>query len=368
VPASTGHNASRVAISPDGKVFWSIGDIAKSQNAQDTSSLNGKIVRLNMDGSVPGDNPFPGSPVWSMGHRNVQGLVFTPDGILFSSEHGDATDDEINIMVKGGNYGWPEVTGYCDLPAEKKYGDSMHIIQPIIAWTPTIAPSGIDYYHSDKIPEWNSSILLATLKGVSLRVLKLDNKKEAIRSETVYFKDQFGRLRDICISPDGDIYISTSNRDWNPLGKPKPHDDRIIRIAKISDLDNLSQVDINHPTPASAVTASPLTTSSNGATLYQNYCASCHKSDGNGVPGTFPALNNNPLIAGEKDRLIAIALKGEAAISVKNNNRSGEGMPAFDFLSDRQIADILTYIRTSWSNHADSISAAEVKITRQKIK
>jgi glucose/arabinose dehydrogenase/cytochrome c5 len=364
VPASTGHNGSRVAISADGKVFWSIGDIAKSQNAQDTSSLNGKIVRLNMDGSIPEDNPFQGSPVWSLGHRNIQGLAFTPDGTLFSSEHGDATDDEINIIMKGRNYGWPEVRGYCDLPAEKRYFDSIHTIQPVKAWTPTIAPSGIGYYHSDKIPEWNNAILVATLKGVSLRVLKLNHKKDAVLSGTVYFKGLFGRLRDICVSPEGDIYLSTSNRDWNPLGKPKPHDDRIVRIARVSNLDNLSQVNLNHPTPSQATVASP-TGITNGATLYQSYCASCHKSDGNGIPGTFPALHKSSFVLGRKEYLISIILNGEAAIGAKSKNQAGESMPAFNFLSDNQIAGILTYIRSSWGNHADSVSAAEVNTVRK---
>ncbi len=147
IPASTGHNGSRVAISPDGKVFWATGDAAKNPNAQDITSLNGKTLRLNMDGTIPADNPIPGSPVWSRGHRNIQGLVFTPDGILFSSEHGDATDDEINIIKESGNYGWRKVQGYCDLPEEKAYCDSTLIIEPTRAWTPTIAPSGIDYYH-----------------------------------------------------------------------------------------------------------------------------------------------------------------------------------------------------------------------------
>ena len=104
IPAGPGHNGSRVAVSPDGKIFWATGDAQGDKNAQNILSPNGKILRLNMDGTIPKDNPYPGSPV-GQGHRNPEGLVFTPGGILFESENGDATDDEINIIQKGDNYG-----------------------------------------------------------------------------------------------------------------------------------------------------------------------------------------------------------------------------------------------------------------------
>ncbi|MEO5650283.1 MAG: PQQ-dependent sugar dehydrogenase [Ginsengibacter sp.] len=360
-----GHNGSRVAVSPDGKVFWSTGDATRDKNAQDILSLNGKILRLNIDGSIPIDNPYPGSPVWSFGHRNSQGLVFTPEGILFNSEHGDATDDEVNLIQKSRNYGWPNVEGYCNTPDEKAYCDSTGIAEPIKAWTPCIAPSGIDYYHSAKIPEWNNSILLVTLKGSSFRVLKLNKQGNSIISEKIYFQNQFGRLRDICVSPTGDIYISTSNRDWNPLGVPKKNDDRIIRIGKISEVDNLSQVNINDVADAASGRVSLPESSSPGNTIYTNYCASCHKKDGSGVAGTFPALRNNQYVTGEKRLLTKIVLKGSVALPIKNQYEKSEKMPAFNFLNDQQIADVLTYIRQTWGNHADSISNEEVKKTRK---
>jgi len=370
IPANVGHNGSRIAISPDGKVFWATGDAAKNNNAQDLSSLNGKVLRLNMDGSIPNDNPFPGSPVWSRGHRNMQGLVFTPKGILFSSEHGDATDDELNIIQKGGNYGWFNVAGYCDLTDERAYCDSTPIIEPVKAWTPTIAPSGIDYYHSGKIPEWNNVILMATLKATSFRVLHLNKEENAVISEKIYFQNQFGRLRDICISPAGDIYISTSNHDWNPLGVPKQHDDRIIRIAKMSDLDNLSQVNlINDSTDyASGVTSSPAPLFG-GAAIYASYCASCHKQNGSGEAGTFPALIKNRKVTGDKKILTTIVLKGATAVpaNVRNQYDKGEKMPAFNFLNDQQISEVLTYIRNSWGNHADSMSVPQIKKIRKQL-
>lgn len=361
IPGNTHHNGSRIVVSPDGKVFWSTGDMGNSRHAQDTSFLEGKILRLNMDGSIPKDNPFPNNPVWAMGFRAPEGLAITPDGILFCSSNGPATDDEINEIKKGGRYKWPLLT-------EREDGNGKHIIPPMKDWTPTIAPSGIAYYHSDKIPEWNNSILVATLKGSSLRVLKLNDQKDAVLSEKIFFKDKFGRLRDVCVSPSGDVYISTTNRDWKQAGKGGSDDDRIIRIAKINKAtDNLAQVDINNPIPEQDVASEPVELRGDGKSLYQSYCSSCHRMDGNGVAGTFPALNASQVVTGGKERLIAILLKGDAAIT-KKVSRSGEKMPAFNFLKDQQVADILTYIRTSWENQSDSVSIDKVKSIRKELK
>lgn len=378
VPANNpgGHNGSRVVISPDDKVFWATGDAGQSENAQNISSLNGKILRLNMDGSIPKDNPIPGSPIWSLGYRNIQGLTFTPDGMLFSSEHGDATDDELNLIVKGANYGYPEIEGYCDSSDEQRFCDSIHTIEPLKVWTPTIAPSGMDYYHSEKIPKWYNAILLTTLKGislglgVSLKVLKFNPKKDSILTETTCFKGVLGRLRAVCVSPEGDVYVSTSNRDWNPLGNPASHDDRIIRIAKISDLDNVSQVDINNPMSASSILVSSLSTGAlNGKAVYQEYCSSCHKSNGNGVNKMFPPLDNSRIVTGERSRLITIILKGDIAIKDAEKSRWSEGgMPSFGSLDDDKITDIVNYIRTSWHNDSDSTNVTEVKTIRKKLK
>lgn len=121
IPGNTYHNGCRVIISPDMKIFLTTGDSGHPGFAQMPGHLNGKILRLNLDGSIPCDNPFKGSPVWTIGHRNAEGLAFAPNGILYSSENGDASDDEINIIVKGRNYGWPNVEGFCNLPKEKAF-------------------------------------------------------------------------------------------------------------------------------------------------------------------------------------------------------------------------------------------------------
>ncbi len=236
IPAATNHDGSRLVISKDLKLYMTTGDAADTDLPQNSSSLAGKILRFNLDGTIPANNPNPNSYIWSKGHRNPQGLVFSADGnTLYSSEHGPSTDDELNIIKKSSNYGWPEVHGYCDLPSEMSFCADSNVVEPIMAWTPTLAVAGIDYYRYAKIPEWQNSILLTTLKEDDLRVLKLNDAGDSIISEEIYFNNWFGRLRDICISPSGDVYIATSNRDGRAnSGFPMPQDDRIIKISGIT--------------------------------------------------------------------------------------------------------------------------------------
>ena len=229
IPGKYNHIGSRLIILQDRTILMSTGDAANSGLSQDTSSLAGKFLRLNLDGSVPDDNPFPGSYIWSIGHRNPQGLVQTPNGILYSSEHGPSNDDELNILAMSGNYGWPDVMGFCDLPAEQTYCTDNNIVEPIIAWTPTLAVCGLDYYDHDAIPEWKNSLLLVSLKESDFRVLKLNEPGDSILSEDIYFDREYGRLRDICISPKGEIFFSTSNHDGR--GNPVETDDRIIKVS-----------------------------------------------------------------------------------------------------------------------------------------
>lgn len=203
------HNGCRLLIVGD-KLFISTGDATVTANAQNLQSVNGKILRINLDGTIPADNPVSGNAVWSWGHRNPEGLVFA-NGMLYSSEHGPSNDDEINIIRKGRNYGWPNVEGFCNLAAEQVFCNDSNVAEPLIAWTPTIAPSGMDYYNAAMFPGLQGSLLLATLKDQHLYQLKLNAAKDSIISATVVNGVNFGRLRDVCISPSGKIYISTSN-------------------------------------------------------------------------------------------------------------------------------------------------------------
>lgn len=209
IAASSIHNGSRLLIVND-KLLITTGDANNQPLAQNEASPNGKILRLNLDGSIPADNPVAGNPYWSMGHRNPQGLVFA-NNILYSSEHGPTTDDEINIIEKGRNYGWPAVHGFCNEPGEQSACLSDNVAQPVTAWTPTIATCGLDYYNHDEIPQWENSLLMATLKNQRLYQLKLGNDLTSINNTNEYFSNKYGRLRDICISPGGKVYICTSN-------------------------------------------------------------------------------------------------------------------------------------------------------------
>ena len=226
IPAATIHNGSRIRIVNESngvKIYFSTGDAANSALSQDVNSRNGKVLRLNADGSIPADNPIAGNPLWSYGHRNPQGLVFV-NNKLYESEHGPTIEDEVNIIEKGRNYGWPTVDGPCD-GSETSFCTANNIKEPI--WSSggnTIAVCGIDYYNSDKIPEWKNSILMTTLKDASLRQLKLSTDGNSVTSTAIFFKNEYGRLRDICVSPSGIVYICTSNGGNN---------DKIIEIPKL---------------------------------------------------------------------------------------------------------------------------------------
>jgi glucose/arabinose dehydrogenase len=219
IAAANIHNGCRLLITGD-KLFVSTGDAANQSLPQNTSSVNGKILRLNLDGSIPSDNPMAGNPVWSYGHRNAQGLVFA-NNLLYSSEHGPNSDDEINIIEKGRNYGWPDVKGFCD-GGEQSFCSSHNVLEPLKAWTPTIAVSGMDYYDKDLLPQWKHSLLVTTLKNSRLMQLKLNGTHNAITETNEFFTNKYGRMRDVCISPDGKVYICTGNGN----------NDKIVEISK----------------------------------------------------------------------------------------------------------------------------------------
>ncbi len=210
IKASYVHNGCRLLITADRKLLVSTGDASDQSLPQDKNAVNGKILRLNLDGTIPTDNPFAGNPVWSYGHRNAQGMVFVKDR-LYISEHGPDKDDEVSIVTKGGNYGWPDVKGFCNEPGEKKFCSSNGVKEPVYAWTPTIAVCGIDYYNSDLIPGWKNSLLMATLKNERLYQLQLDETYTTIKATFTFLDEKYGRLRDVCVSPDGHVYVCTSN-------------------------------------------------------------------------------------------------------------------------------------------------------------
>ncbi len=205
LPGAKWHNGCRVRLSPDGHLFASMGDATKAGAAQNPTRMHGKIFRLNRDGSIPADNPFPKSPVWSYGHRNPQGLAFRPgDGALWETEHGPDTQDELNRIEKGGNYGWP----YCRGTDPCKIAD-YHPAKAEFEHDRTIAISDLLFYRGDAFPDWKGDILFVSLKTGRLYRVTLDGDKVA-RTDILIDGD-FGRLRDIAEGPDGSLYLSTDN-------------------------------------------------------------------------------------------------------------------------------------------------------------
>lgn len=228
IQGNTTHDGSRIIILPDLTILMSTGDAQNQAASQDIDALTGKFLRMNMDGTVPADNPIPGSLTYSYGHRNAQGLVMASNGIIYSSEHGPTNDDEFNIILPNRNYGWPTVQGFCNTPSEMNFCNMNDVVEPLAAWTPTLAVSGIDYFDHESIPEWQNSVLMCNLKARDLRLLRLNETGDEVIEEVVYLDEVYGRFRDICIAPDGRIFLSTSNQD--AYGTPTAGDDKIIQL------------------------------------------------------------------------------------------------------------------------------------------
>ncbi len=233
IEGSNIHDGCRLIISPKRKLYISTGDAGqKNTFPQDKQRPNGKILRFNLDGSIPASNPLANNSLWSYGHRNPQGLIMA-NGKLYSSEHGPDTADELNLIKKNRNYGWPAVKGFCDNGNEQGFCQNNNVVEPLKAWTPTEAVCGIDYYGANKISGWNNSILMASLgfsqnDGRILFQMKLNEAGTAVVATNRYLENRFGRLRDVMVGPNGNVYVATSNRDGR--GRPEGLDDRIVKL------------------------------------------------------------------------------------------------------------------------------------------
>lgn len=224
LPAATNHAGCRIKFGPDKKLYITTGDATDKNIAQDKNSLGGKILRLNSDGSIPADNPFPNSPIYSLGHRNPQGIAWHPEtGQLFATEHGPsgfdgpAGGDEINMIEKGQNYGWPIVSH------DKSQAG---LVDPLITFTPAVAPASAMFYSGNVFPQWKNHFFFGGLRGQGLFRVEIEDGKVA-RYEKLPEVD-FGRIREVVEGPDGYIYFSTSNQDGR--GTVRAGDDKIYRI------------------------------------------------------------------------------------------------------------------------------------------
>lgn len=225
IPAAQYHAGCRIRIGPDNKLYVSTGDALQKNSAQDVKSLAGKILRINLDGSIPSDNPFPNSYVYSYGHRNIQGFDWHPiTGEMYATEHGPSVfdgppgGDEVNHIKKGANYGWPVVS-------HERTQNGME--DPLIVFTPAVAPASGSFYSGRLFPQFTHVFLFGGLRGEGIYGVTLDDNKKASYQKLAI---DVGRVREVVEGPDGRIYFSTSNTDGR--GNLRTGDDHIYVITK----------------------------------------------------------------------------------------------------------------------------------------
>ena len=210
IPRGFIHDGGRLAFGPDGYLYVSTGETGNGPLAQRKDSPAGKILRITQDGKPAPGNPDPGSPVWTLGHRNVQGLAFDDAGQLWASEFGQDRWDELNLIEKGTNYGWPEVEGKGDLPQFQN---------PQVVWrTSEASPSGLAFL--------DGRLWLASLRGERLWRIDVDGRRAEHPAD--FFVGKYGRMRTVAVAPDGNLWVTTSNRDGR--GHPATGDDRILLV------------------------------------------------------------------------------------------------------------------------------------------
>jgi len=210
IPVGGIHDGGRLAFGPDGYLYASTGETGEGALAQDKGTLAGKILRITADGDPAPGNPFAGSPIWSYGHRNVQGLAFDDADRLWASEFGDQTYDELNLIRPGDNYGWPIVEGR---------GGRKGLVDPQVVWETDVAsPSGLAFL--------DGHLWLAALRGE--RLWRVDVHGDHASHPVDYFVGEYGRMRTVVVTPEGRLWVTTSNRDGR--GDPGPDDDRILLI------------------------------------------------------------------------------------------------------------------------------------------
>lgn len=231
IPAAQYHAGCRLGFGPDGKLYITTGDARQPAAAQELDSLAGKILRINADGSIPADNPFADSPVYSYGHRNPQGIAWQPGtGFMYATEHGPSgTDgpeggDEINLIKAGANYGWPLVSHDATLEGTES---------PLIQFTPAVAPAAAMFYSSDVLPMFTGKFFFGALRGEGVVMVNISSDDPESIEDVQWIVSDVGRVREVIESPDGLIYFTTSNQDGR--GTYRSGGDKIYRIVPVYD-------------------------------------------------------------------------------------------------------------------------------------
>jgi quinoprotein glucose dehydrogenase len=238
IPSARIHNGGRLRFGPDGMLYISTGDTSEPMRSQDRGDLAGSILRLAPDGTIPADNPWPGSPIWAYGIRSTHGLAFRPaDGALFAADNGPSGEwrnptigarDEVNIIRRGGNYGWPRAVGAPGLA---------DFVDPIVSWMPAAAPGDLIFYDQTLMPDLRGDLFYSSLSAQALIRIRLEDEAEPNRVTAIerWFHtgeqggSSYGRLRGMAVGPDGALYIGTGNLDGR--APRREGDDRVLRIA-----------------------------------------------------------------------------------------------------------------------------------------
>lgn len=321
IPAFLNHSGGRLAFGPDGKLYVTTGDADRPPLSQDLTSLAGKILRLNTDGSIPQDNPFVNRgdvhpAIWSYGHRNPQGLAFRAGaGTLYAPEHGPNGGDEINRIERSANYGWPTISHDRTAPG---------LMSPLAEFSPAIGPGNASFYSGTMFPELEGDLLVACMRGESLLRIRLNATGDAVVHVERLLHRKYGRIREVAIAPNGAILITTSEID-PPEGRNNPNYDKVIRLTRGEGIAATSALpDANAlPRPVGAVA------------IFATHCAACHGQTAQ------PALNSSLF-----DRQWAF---GRLDDDLRRNIANGlvdRGMPAFETLLNREeINELVRLIR-----------------------
>ena len=235
-PAELWHQGCRMVVLPDRTLMFTNGDQPAPDSTYSPTSEIGKILRINLDGSIPADNPYPNNRVWSRGHRNPQGLCVLPNGLVFSSEHGNNIEDEINLIRKDGNYGWPKVEGICDTPEEQVFCQANNVIEPVWSsgYVQTYAPAGLEYYGHDRYPSLTGKLLSTHLKSSRIMAHTLSDDQQRITDTKYYIEYRYGRIRDVLVMKDGRVFVCTGNTGYKNIEPfPKATDDQIIELLPV---------------------------------------------------------------------------------------------------------------------------------------
>lgn len=330
IAANQNHTGCRLEFGPDGMLYMSTGDADQADGVQKLDQLHGKILRFNPDGSVPADNPFTGREgarpeIWSLGHRNPQGLAFQPgNGRLYASEHGPLHGDELNLIEKGANYGWPVISHRREAPGMER---------PLIEMTPAVGPGRLLFYQGTAFPELRGTLLLCCLRGSAVFRITLGGDGLPVHVDRLWHR-KWGRIRFINEAPDGSLWLGTSMQD-PPEGRPAEGDDRLIRLVA-DPAGSVETVAGNAPAPVllTADTVDP-------QKIVAAACASCH---GAGLAG------------GEKRGLLGGDFKhlkdpAELEKTIRDGVPAAGMPPAAGLLSDRQIGILADFIREARKSH-----------------